>query len=105
MFMGNKMNTEKEGIINDFNGVKNELGAKFTKAKETAEEAGQQAYDTEKSAINEVRTEGKQIADQVCAQASNTADTVRDYIKENPFRSLAIAVGAGVLFGYFRRSS
>ena len=103
------MNNTQEGLANDVNGIKKEIGSKFAQVKEqvkeTAGEAGQQVYDSAKTAVNEMRTEGKVLADQICSQTTKSVDKVRSYVKDYPIRSLAAAIGAGVLVGYLRRRS
>lgn len=85
--------------------VRSDMGARISQARETASQAGQQAYDAAKSAMNEMRGQGREIADRLSDQTGRSIETVREYVKEYPFRSLAAAVAAGLLFGYMRRRS
>lgn len=97
------MNGTQERINSDINGAKADLSAKFAQVKNNAEQAGQQVYEQAKSALGEATAQGSEVAKKVCNQASSFADSARSYVQEYPFRSLAAAVGAGILFGYFKK--
>ncbi len=92
-----------EKIGNEVNGAKNDITSRFTQLKDKAEQTGQQVVDSAKTVAKEVRTEGKELADQICSQSSKSLENVREYVTNYPFRSIAAAVGVGLLVGYMRK--
>jgi ElaB/YqjD/DUF883 family membrane-anchored ribosome-binding protein len=92
-------------IGNEINGGAKDLASKFSQIKDKASQAGQQAFDAAKSVAEEVKNDGKQVADQICSQSSKSIDNIREYVTHNPFRSVAAAIGLGLIVGYMRRKS
>jgi ElaB/YqjD/DUF883 family membrane-anchored ribosome-binding protein len=72
------------------------LGAAVSRGARTA----RRAFNQKVAAVADQTTE---MADAARAQASDLQDAVEVYVIENPFRSLAIAVGVGWLLGVVGR--
>ena len=81
------------------------LGEGVHELKDNLSELGQSAVSTLRAGVHEAKASVARTAKVVRGKGQEAAEALRDSIAENPFTSVGIAVGIGMLLGVLMRRS
>jgi ElaB/YqjD/DUF883 family membrane-anchored ribosome-binding protein len=91
------MNKHKESNVNDIGTLAEDAHALMAA---TADVAGEKVSEARRR-LAAALERGKEIAANVRDKTVESAKAVDQKVRENPYQSIAIGVGVGVLIGYF----
>lgn len=86
-------------------GETGQIGPKIEETKQSLREMGAQAKETAQQQIGQLRESAAEYYQQGRERAMQWEQSVEDYVREQPMKSVLIAAGVGMLFGILWRRS